>query len=101
MSIASSLSGTPSSLVHVVSDDDVSAFASEEDAPFPALSRTVERISSFPVVVATEIGCGVVPLSAEERAFREKNGRLNQALAHVADSVVLMCAGIPQVINHI
>lgn len=99
MSIASSLSGTPSSLVHVVSDDDVSAFASEEDTPFPALSRTVERISSFPVVVATEIGCGVVPLSAEERAFREKNGRLNQALAHVADSVVLMCAGIPQVIK--
>ena len=59
----------------------------------------VERKRRVPVVVATEIGCGVVPLSAEERAFREKNGRLNQALAHVADSVVLMCAGIPQVIK--
>ena len=99
LSLASSLSGTPSSLVHVVSDDDVSSFASEKDAAYPALSRTVARISSFPVVVATEIGCGVVPLSPEERAFRENNGRLNQALAHVASSVVLMCAGIPQVIK--
>ncbi|MBR0032334.1 MAG: bifunctional adenosylcobinamide kinase/adenosylcobinamide-phosphate guanylyltransferase [Treponema sp.] len=63
------------------------------------LSRVVERLSSFDFVVATEVGCGVVPVSEKERKFRDANGKLNQALAKIAEKVVLCVCGIPKVIK--
>lgn len=47
------------------------------------------------VVVSDEVGFGVVPESASTRRFRDELGRLNQALAAVADEVTLVVAGIP------
>lgn len=51
------------------------------------------------VVIATELGCGVVPLDAEERAYRERAGRLSCLLAERADTVVRVCCGLPQLLK--
>lgn len=47
------------------------------------------------VVVANEVGLGIVPDNALAREFRDHAGRLNQAVAGVADRVVFVAAGLP------
>lgn len=47
------------------------------------------------VLVANEVGLGVVPLGELSRRFVDEAGRLNQALAGIADAVVLVAAGLP------
>ena len=47
------------------------------------------------VLVANEVGLGIVPDNALARRFRDAAGRLNQRLAARADGVVLLVAGIP------
>lgn len=56
-------------------------------------------LRDVPVVICDEVGCGVVPLDAGERAWRERAGRLGCLLAEEADAVVRVCCGIPQVIK--
>ncbi len=50
-------------------------------------------------VLCDEVGSGVVPMSARERAAREETGRLCIALAREAASVVRVVCGIPQAIK--
>jgi adenosylcobinamide kinase/adenosylcobinamide-phosphate guanylyltransferase len=47
------------------------------------------------VLVANEVGMGIVPLGAVTRAFLDEAGRLNQAVAAIADRVVFVVAGLP------
>ncbi len=47
------------------------------------------------VVVANEVGLGIVPDNALAREFRDHAGRLNQAVAGIADRVVFVAAGLP------
>jgi len=47
------------------------------------------------VLVSNEVGMGLVPESPEGRAFRDAQGRLNQAVAAVADRVEFVAAGLP------
>ena len=49
----------------------------------------------YDIITATEVGGGVVPVDATERANREKAGRLACLLAARADCVVQMFCGIP------
>lgn len=51
------------------------------------------------IVICNEVGCGVVPLDPEERAYRERVGRLCVRLAEKADRVVRITCGIPMVVK--
>ncbi len=51
------------------------------------------------IVVTQELGCGLVPVDASERAFREKNGRLSCDLAARAEEVYLVTCGLPRQIK--
>lgn len=53
----------------------------------------------YDIITATELGGGVVPVDATERANREKAGRLACLLAARADCVVQMFCGIPTVLK--
>ena len=58
-----------------------------------------ELAARYDVVIATEIGGGVVPMDAGQRAAREAAGRLACLLAARADIVVEMFCGIPTVLK--
>jgi adenosylcobinamide kinase / adenosylcobinamide-phosphate guanylyltransferase len=47
------------------------------------------------VLVSNEVGLGLVPETPLGRRFRDAQGRLNQAIAAVADNVVFIAAGLP------
>ncbi|MGI6755916.1 MAG: bifunctional adenosylcobinamide kinase/adenosylcobinamide-phosphate guanylyltransferase [Atopobiaceae bacterium] len=65
-------------------------------APDKAL---ISWLSHCHVVVATEVGAGVVPLDPQERLWRERAGRLACELAARADVAIRLVAGIAQVIH--
>jgi adenosylcobinamide kinase/adenosylcobinamide-phosphate guanylyltransferase len=51
------------------------------------------------VLVANEVGLGLVPDNALGRRFRDLAGRLNQEIAALADRVVFVAAGLPLVLK--
>jgi adenosylcobinamide kinase / adenosylcobinamide-phosphate guanylyltransferase len=51
------------------------------------------------VLVANEVGLGIVPENALARRFRDDAGRLNQAIAARVDRVVFVAAGLPLVLK--
>ena len=51
------------------------------------------------VVVSNDVGGGVTPDNAMARAFQRAQGALNQRLAVTATRVVLVTAGLPQVLK--
>lgn len=48
------------------------------------------------VLISTDISCGVVPVDATLRTWREACGRMNNALAARADEVWRLFCGLPQ-----
>ena len=64
-----------------------------------SLEKLAEDLSAHEVVIASEIGGGVVPVDPEERAVREAAGRLACLLARRADTVVRVVCGLPQVLK--
>ena len=48
------------------------------------------------LIISDEIGCGIVPMDAFEREYREKTGRLLCAIAARADRVERIVCGIGQ-----
>lgn len=51
------------------------------------------------VFVSNEIGLGVVPDNEMSRLFLDAQGELNQLVAKLADQVVLVTAGLPQILK--
>ena len=51
------------------------------------------------VLVANEVGLGIVPDNALARRFRDEAGILHQRIAGLADRVVLTVAGLPLVVK--
>lgn len=69
--------------------------AREED-----LDLLVQRLAEqYAVVIATEVGGGVVPTDPAQRWARERAGRLACLLAQRADTVVRVFCGIPTVLK--
>ena len=65
------------------------------DAAGAALVVALDAAPGPVVLVANEVGLGVVPDNALAREFRDHAGRLNQRVAATADAVVFVAAGIP------
>jgi len=57
------------------------------------LAAVLSRRQGSTVVVSEEVGLGVHPESEAGRRFRDELGRVNRALADVADEVRLVIAG--------
>jgi len=48
------------------------------------------------VIIADELGCGIVPMDTADRKWRETTGRLLCFVAEQADEVYRLVCGIPQ-----
>lgn len=71
----------------------------ERAAKAENLECLADELARNPVVIATEIGGGIVPTDPGERAAREAAGRLNCLLSQRADTVVRVFYGLPLVLK--
>lgn len=60
-----------------------------------ALAAALKLQSSPVILVANEVGMGIVPENALARRYRDAAGILNQIVAQAADEVILVVAGLP------
>ena len=51
------------------------------------------------MLIGVDFSCGVVPMDAEMRRWRDENGRPNNYLSARAERVVRMFCGLPQVLK--
>jgi adenosylcobinamide kinase/adenosylcobinamide-phosphate guanylyltransferase len=65
------------------------------DTEFDRLEQALGEATAPVVLVANEVGSGIVPDNALARRFRDLQGWLNQRIAARADRVILVVAGIP------
>jgi adenosylcobinamide kinase/adenosylcobinamide-phosphate guanylyltransferase len=65
------------------------------DAEIEHLDGALARTAAPVVLVANEVGSGIVPDNALGRRFRDLQGLLNQRIAARADRVFLVVAGLP------
>ena len=72
----------------MMAERDIAAESARLVDGLPHLKRPV-------VFVSNEVGCGIVPANQLARRFQDEAGRLNQAVAAVADQVIYMVAGLP------
>ena len=63
------------------------------------LEALADRLAKNPVVIATEVGGGVVPIDSKEREDREAAGRLSCLLAERADTVIRVFCGLPRALK--
>lgn len=63
------------------------------------VGQAESRLAGPVVFVSNEVGHGIVPMHPLARDFRDHAGRLHQAVAAVADSVVFMVAGLPMTVK--
>lgn len=61
----------------------------------PLSEQDLQVVRAKDVVICCEVGLGVVPIDADERAWRELVGRTCSQLAAEAQQVVRMVCGIP------
>jgi adenosylcobinamide kinase/adenosylcobinamide-phosphate guanylyltransferase len=69
------------------------------EAEIDRLERVLQATAAPVVLVANEVGLGIVPDHPLGRRFRDWQGLLNQRMAARADRVVLMVAGLPLVLK--
>ena len=60
-----------------------------------ALLHTLPALQSRLLLVANEVGLGIVPDNALARRFRDEAGRLNQSIAAQVEQVFFLAAGLP------
>ena len=63
------------------------------------LEALAEELSRKRIVIATEVGGGIVPADERQRREREAAGRLACLLAARAETVIRVCCGLPQVLK--
>ena len=68
-----------------------SSWQNERDA----FLNLLPNLSGAIILVSNEVGMGIVPLGEINRQFQDEQGRLNQAVANIADKVSFIAAGLP------
>jgi len=68
---------------------------SDIEAESARLDQVLTQMEGRVVLIANEVGFGIVPENALARRFRDLQGALNQRIAARADQVVLVVAGLP------
>ena len=63
------------------------------------LEKLAKNLAQYEVVIATEVGGGVVPVDPVQRQNREAAGRLACLLAQRADRVIRVFCGLPQALK--
>ncbi len=71
--------------------DDDSKVTGEADR----LIETLKKSQTSFLIVSNEVGMGIVPANPLSRRFRDLSGMVNQRIAEVADTVILMVSGLP------
>jgi adenosylcobinamide kinase / adenosylcobinamide-phosphate guanylyltransferase len=69
------------------------------DRAFSRVYAALREAAGPVVLVANEVGLGLVPDTPLGRRFRDAAGRLNQEIASLADRVVFLAAGLPLVLK--
>ena len=69
------------------------------EGEFKKLISFIPSLKNPVIFVTNEVGQGIVPNAKLARDFRDHAGRLNQMVAGSADRVILMTAGLPQIIK--
>ncbi len=69
------------------------------EAEVVRLESALDAAAAPAVLVANEVGSGIVPETSLGRRFRDWQGILNQRIAARADRVVLVVAGLPLVLK--
>lgn len=64
-----------------------------------ALISILETAKGPVILVSNEVGMGIVPETKLGRAFRDAQGRLNQAVAGVVPRVLFVAAGLPLILK--
>ena len=67
----------------------------DSDAAVADLCAAVGAFEGHIILVANEVGLGIVPDNALARRFRDVAGRINQAVARTVDEVMFVAAGLP------
>ena len=60
-----------------------------------ALLTLLPTLPGTVILVSNEVGMGIVPLGEINRQFQDAQGRLNQAVAALANQVTFVAAGLP------
>lgn len=89
--------------------EDLAAFFQEKKGLAAALAKAEKPAEQFgiladtlaekEVVIATEVGGGVVPIDPAQRRGREAAGRLACLLAERADTVIRVSCGLPRLLK--
>ncbi len=77
---------------HLLNDSDV-------DLECRRLAECAAELPGLVVFVSNEVGSGIVPDNALGRRFRDAQGRLNQMMARICGTVVLVVAGLPTILK--
>ena len=65
------------------------------ESEISSLINVLHHVSNPIVLVSLEVGLGIVPENELARRYRDHVGRMNQAVAAMADSVLFVTAGLP------
>lgn len=93
----SSGTGTPET-AESANPTDIASIPVAPSSCLSAIDRLVSSLPGLPghiILVANEVGLGLVPETPLGRLFRDEAGRLNQRLASVCEEVTLVAAGLP------
>ena len=82
-------------LTNLLCGDDPDALRRESRS----LLETLPAMPGHCVLVANEVGLGIIPVNPLARRFADEAGAIHQGLAGICDRVVFMVAGLPLIVK--